>query len=170
MQNFQEVLKAELDKPVSLKNQPGATIDPIEAMVKSVMTNAMKGDLAAISFINTMTRSTDPGEDERVRSLHLQEKQQLVNSLINQLQLEGFYEGQVVEVSMIAETAMLVNKLDEMISKPDFQLVITDMKTGHQTVSPVIGLRDKQRELFKIQLQKLRDDAIKRKIQKGVMQ
>lgn len=68
MQNFQEILKAELEKPVALKNQPGATIDPIEAMVKSVMTNAMKGDLAAISFINTMTRSTDQGEDERVRS------------------------------------------------------------------------------------------------------
>ena len=36
------------------------------------------------------------------------------------------------------------------------------MKTGHQTVSPIIALRDKQRDLFQAQLQKLRDEALQR--------
>lgn len=48
MKRFDEILRQELSNPVALKNCNGATIEPMEAMVKSVLSNAMKGDLAAI--------------------------------------------------------------------------------------------------------------------------
>jgi hypothetical protein len=57
-----------------------------------------------------------------------------------------------------------VKDLDYQIMRVDFQPVITDPKTGKQTVSPLIQLRDSQRELFDKQLAKLRHDAISRKM------
>jgi hypothetical protein len=44
MKTFDDILRTELQKPVALKNGNGATIEPMEAMVKSVLNNAMKGD------------------------------------------------------------------------------------------------------------------------------
>jgi hypothetical protein len=65
---------------------------------------------------------------------------------------------------MVAEIKVFTDELTEMMTAPDFQAVSTDMKTGHQTVSPIIALRDKQRDLFQAQLQKLRDEALQRMI------
>jgi len=169
MQNFQNVLIAELEKPVMLKNGGGATISPIEAMVKSVMTNAMKGDLASISFINLMTRTADPEKEQESRQKHQERVKAISQQLKDQLENEKCYDGQDIEIEAVAETAALLERLNEIISEPDFQMVSTDMKTGHQTVSPVISLRDKQRDLFQQQLNQLRQEAMKRIITKRNM-
>ena len=42
MQSFDELLRQELARPATMKS--GGTIQPMEAMVKSVVNNAMKGD------------------------------------------------------------------------------------------------------------------------------
>ena len=60
--------------------------------------------------------------------------------------------------------AIALQKLNDLMAEPDFQMVATDIKTGHQTVSPVIALRDKQRDLFQQQLAKLREEALRRSI------
>lgn len=164
MQKFDEILKRELSKPVALKNGNGATIEPMEAMVKSILNNAMKGDLASISFIRMMTKDNDPDKAKEASERHKKRLQEITDNLVKQLKDEHVFDGQFTEIMMVAETALLVEKLNDLMAEPDFQMVATDIKTGHQTVSPVIALRDKQRDLFQQQLAKLREEALRRSI------
>lgn len=166
MQLFQDILKRELSKPVPLKNQPGVTIDPMEAMVKSVMNEAMKGSIQHIAFINAMTRDCDPASDAKERQAHQQQLSEICQRLTDQLKAEGAYDGQNAEIEMLAETQLLVERLNSIIAASDFQPVVTDTRTGHQTVNPVITLRDKQREQFEQILDKLRTDGIRRNFNK----
>ena len=55
MKRFDKILRQELSKPVALKNGNGATIEPMEAMVKSVLNNAMKGDPHKVVTLATTT-------------------------------------------------------------------------------------------------------------------
>ena len=43
MQTFEEILQQEMAQPVRIKGSD-ATVTPMQAMIKSVMANAMKGD------------------------------------------------------------------------------------------------------------------------------
>ena len=162
MKRFDEILRQELSKPVALKNGNGATIEPMEAMVKSVLNNAMKGDLSAIAFIRMLTTDTDPEKERQTQERHRQRLEDITQRLTRQLRDEHAYDGQDTEIMMVAETALLVEKLNDLMAAPDFQVITTDIKTGHQTVSPIIALRDKQRETFQQLLAKLREDAMRR--------
>lgn len=169
MSTFDEILKKELEKPVSLKNQPGVTIDPMEAMVKSLMTNAMKGDIASIAFIRNMTQATDPEKDKESKDKHFERVSRYAKELQQKLMDEKAWDGQHTELTMLAETAALFNELSQRIAAADFQPVTTDPRTGKQTVSPLIQLRDQQRELFDKQFAKLRQEARNRQIYKKNM-
>ena len=70
MKTFQEILSEELSKPVPVKGST-AQIYPMEAMARAVLSNAVKGDLASIAFISTMTRVIDP-EAERTHNAKMQ--------------------------------------------------------------------------------------------------
>lgn len=170
MQSFDELLKAELARPATYnaKDERGNAIkkqiQPMEAMVKSVVNNAMKGDLASIAFIQNMTKDSDPQREQEARQRHLERVDSIADKLTVMLKNERNYDGQDVEIRDVAEIKAFVDELTDMMAAPDFQAVTTDMKTGKQTVSPVIALRDKQRELFQAQLEKLRQDAMSRAI------
>lgn len=157
MENFRDLLLQELQKPELLQN--GKTMDPMAVIVRSVKVNAMKGDLASIAFIDMMTRNADPGEQARQREEHSTRVRELQAQLTEQLKGEGAYDGQDLEIAQVAEIAETLERLNSMISAPGFQMVVTDFKSGRQTISPAIALRDKQREQFQKELQKLRDDA-----------
>ena len=164
MKTFDDILRTELQKPVALKNGNGATIEPMEAMVKSVLNNAMKGDLAAIAFVRTLTAASDPERERQAHERHKARLAEITGDIIAHLKAGRAYDGQDTEIRLVAETAVLVEKLNDLMAEPDFQMVATDIKTGHQTVSPVIALRDKQRDLFQQQLAKLREEALRRSI------
>lgn len=160
MDNFRDILREECEKPVQFPS--GGVMSPIQVMVRSVKNNAMKGDLAAIAFIDTMLRDTDQEETEQKRAAYRQRRQATARQLIEQLKNEGAYDGQDTEIIQVAEIAETLYRLNEMMADPGFQMITTDFKSGRQTISPVIALRDKQRELFQKEMQKLRDDAVGR--------
>lgn len=162
MSTFDEILKEKLQTQVPVKGKEGVKIDPMEAMVNALMANAMKGDIASISFIRNMTNTTDPIKEIEAQQAYTLYVAQVADRLKHQLMEEKAWDGQQTEVEMLADTAIMVEKLSRATAKPDFQAVITDPRTGKQTVSPLIALRDNQRELFDKQLAKLRREAINR--------
>ena len=64
MQTFEEILQQEMAQPVRIKGSD-ATVTPQQAMIKSVMANAMKGDLSAILFLKQMTRPAETDGDRQ---------------------------------------------------------------------------------------------------------
>ena len=72
MSKFDEILKEKLETPVPVKGKEGVTMDPMEAMVNALMTNAMKGDIASISFIRNMTNVVNPEQESKAQSEYTQ--------------------------------------------------------------------------------------------------
>ena len=168
MSTFDEILKEKLQAKVPVKGKD-EMIDPMEAMVNALMMNAMKGDIASIAFIRNMTQDTDPEKEKEAIEKHKETAIEFAIDLRRQLEDEGAYDGQDVEIAMLAETAVMVDELTRRIASSDFEPVMTDPRTGKQTISPLIQLRDSQRELFDKQFAKLRQEAINRKIMKKQM-
>ena len=54
-QSLEEILRAKMAQPVSIKGKEGATVMPMEAIAMAIMNNAMRGDLAAANFIRQLT-------------------------------------------------------------------------------------------------------------------
>lgn len=165
MSTFDEILKEKLQAKVPVKGKD-EMIDPMEAMVNALMMNAMKGDIASISFIRNMTQTVDPKEEMLAHDAHVAHVAYLTGILTDQLKEENAYDGQDTEIQMLAEKAAFLVGLDAKIARSDFQPVMTDPRTGKQTISPLIQLRDSQRELFDKQFAKLRQEAINRKLMK----
>lgn len=169
MATIDELLKRKLQEQVPVKGKEGKTMEAQEAMVNALLANAMKGDIASIAFIRNITKTVDPEKEQEAHEVHVMRVADKVSDLICQLKEEDAYDGQDTEITLLAEKAIFVADLDTMISASDFQAVTTDPRTGKQTVSPLIGLRDSQHELFEKQLAKLRQDATNRKIMKKNM-
>lgn len=163
--SFEEILQKELNKPVALKNQPGVYMEPMEAMVKSLMNNAMKGDIASIAFIQNMTKTHDAEAEQKQREEHEQRLNKKCEELKSMLVGEGNYFNQDEEVKQLAEISLLIDKLSYIIAAPDFQEVMTDARTGKMQISPVITLRDQQKDRFDKLLNNIRVDALKRKME-----
>lgn len=161
---FDEILKNKLNTPVPVKGKDGVTMDPMEAMVNALMANAMKGDIASISFIRNMTNVVNPEQERNAQEQYTKYVADIAERLKYQLIAENAWDGQQTEVEMLADIAIMVEKISRQMALPDFQAMITDLRTGKQTISPLIQLRDSQRELFDRQFAKLRNEAINRKI------
>ncbi len=80
--SFEEILREKMAQPVNVKGST-ATMMPLEAMVLSVMNDAMKGNIQAIAFVRSITEGkvTDT-EAER------EEREQLLNEQVARLQDE----------------------------------------------------------------------------------
>lgn len=162
--SFEEILQRALDKPVPVKGKEGVTLSAMEAMVNALMNNAMKGDIASIAFINNMTKVHDVEREEKALEAHTKRLEERCQELREMLECENNYFKQDEEIKQLAEIALLVDKLSLAIAAPDFEEVITDLRSGKQQISAVITLRDQQKDRFDKLLEKIRDEALRRKI------
>lgn len=174
MQNFEELLRARLAQPIKDKqgnlivNQDTQSpMTALDAMVMSVVNNAMKGDIASIAFIRNMTHSPD-AEADRCRQEEMQNRTTAIkDNLLKQLQAQQLYDGQDIELEQVAATALLVEQLTEQMRQSDFQPTVTEYRRDGSTqaiINPLVTLRDQQQQRFQQQLDKLRQDAINRRV------
>jgi len=166
MQSFDELLQQELTKPMELK-QNGVKvgqITPLEAMVKSIVTKAGKGDIAAINVVRNMTRKpTQDDADETAR------REAAVNAYEQQLtaQFKGekVYDGQDNELRMLAESRYMVDVLARRIQQADFEPLITEYTQSggtKQSRNPIIDMHKEAKKQFDADLSRLRQEAIQR--------
>lgn len=166
MQSFDELLQMELTKPMELK-QNGVKvgqITPLEAMVKSIVTKAGKGDIAAINVVRNMTRKpTQDDADETARreaAVNAYEQQ-----LIAQFKGEKVYDGQDNELRMLAESRYMVDVLARRIQQADFEPLITEYTQSggtKQSRNPIIDMHKEAKKQFDADLSRLRQEAIQR--------
>ena len=166
MQSFDELLQQELTKPMELK-QNGVKvgqITPLEAMVKSIVTKAGKGDIAAINVVRNMThKPTQDDADETAR------REAAVNAYEQQLtaQFKGekVYDGQDNELRMLAESRYMVDVLARRIQQADFEPLITEYTQSggtKQSRNPIIDMHKEAKKQFDADLSRLRQEAIQR--------
>ena len=176
MESFEDLLRARLAAPI--KDKTGRVIvnqdtqqamTAMEAMVMSVVNNAMKGDIASIAFIRNFTKQPDGAGMEEQTDNQLQT---IIDALKQQLQGEKLYDGQDAEIAMLAETQLLVDKLTHQMHQSDYEPTITEYRRDGSTqtiINPLTKLRDDQQDRFRAQLDKLRKDALNRILNKRNM-
>ena len=139
-------------------------ITPLEAMVKSIVTKAGKGDIAAINVVRNMTRKpTQDDADETAR------REAAVNAYEQQLtaQFKGekVYDGQDNELRMLAESRYMVDVLARRIQQADFEPLITEYTQSggtKQSRNPIIDMHKEAKKQFDADLSRLRQEAIQR--------
>ena len=175
MESFEDLLRARLAAPI--KDKTGRVIinqdtqqamTAMEAMVMSVVNNAMKGDIASIAFIRNFTKQPDATDQLKAQ----EDLKAITESLKHQLQGEKLSDGQDAEIAMLAETQLLINKLTEQMHQADYEPTITEYRRDGSTqtiINPLTKLRDEQQDRFRAQLDKLRKDALNRILNKRNM-
>ena len=104
---FVEILRERMGMPVKVKGAD-ATVMPMEAMVMSVMNNAMKGDIGAILFIRNL-------KDNREDSVDLEEQRkvlaQTVEELSDELKRERLDVGKSAELELLAVQLITLRRI-----------------------------------------------------------
>lgn len=173
MKSFDEILKAKLADPVRnkqgnvLRNERGEIMTAQEAMVMSIVNNAMKGDIAAISIVRNITREArqDSKGDSRTEAV-----EQFAEGIKQRLHGENLYDGQDDDIRLLAETRYMVDVLSRQTMAPDFEPVVVEYSRDGAVKSkpnPIIEMRDTQEQKYKADLETLRQKAQARKKEKS---
>lgn len=170
--DFNTLLRQRLAAPVKdkqgnilLNQDTGSYMTALDAMVMSVVNNAMKGDIGSIAFIRNITRNEQSVEDEEFARKREERTEKMRLQLKKQLDDEGFYDGQDFEISMLADTAILIEELNEQMQSPDFSPTISEYTSTGNTktvINPILTMRDQQQDKFRQQIDKIRKDAKER--------
>lgn len=131
MQTFEEILQQEMAQPVRIKGSD-ATVTPMQAMIKSVMANAMKGDLAALNFIKNMTRPAETDGDRQHQTAQQQLLTDTRQELSDALTRQGLPPtGYDVELELLARQVMTLRRVAEATDMPRYQVIdILPQKSG----------------------------------------
>ena len=151
-------------------DENGNPLTATAAIAMSITQNAMRGDLAAASFIRNLTRAAGPADKERLH-LYKQRKAAEAEKVRKQLKEEGLWTGQEVELERISSLMVLVEDLEEQMQQPGYEDVITEYSrsgSATQKANPIHEMIDRYAGQIDLRLEKLRSDA-RMRIQRGKM-
>jgi hypothetical protein len=173
MQSFDELLQAELSKPMTLwqpdptdpkKKVKAGEILPMEAMVKALVTKAGKGDIPSINTIRNMTRKPTK-DDENETECRQKQVDEYQKQLTEQFKNEKIYDGQDQELRLLAESRYMVDVLARRMQQADFEPLVTEYTQNggtKQTRNPIIDMHKEAKKQFDDDLSRLRLEARQR--------
>lgn len=171
--SLEDALKAELQKDVKLKGgqvavgEDGRPLKAFDAIAKSIMNNAMKGDIAAVNFIRNMTKTRNDEQDEQHAEQQRKRLADATAQLRAELEHEELWIGQQTELEQLAQNLIIIDNLNAQMLTADYQDVLQEMKKdGTMTlrINPLHEWRDKYQKQFLADWKELRIDAQRRKI------
>lgn len=168
MKTIEEILQERLAAPVRQKsgailtNDQGEPLLPLEAMIMSVMTNAMRGDIAAIAFIQNLTKKQAP-DDPAWRAYQQQQLIENIADIKAQLDADHIYEPSTdVEIDRLANSLLIIQRLEAKMRESGHEDITTETnRSGQQSarLSIIDDLRNKLLKQFNADLRQLRQDA-----------
>ena len=126
-------------------DENGNPLSATQAIAMSITQNAMRGDLAAASFIRNLTRSTAPADTER-QARYEKRKAEAFAKVRAQFEKEGIWVGQELETERIAATMLLLEDLEEQMRAPGYEDIVVEYSrtgTATQRANPLHDLHDR---------------------------
>jgi hypothetical protein len=147
-------------------DENGNPLTAVQAIAMSILQNAMRGDIQSATFIRNISRSSGENMEERLRQQ--QERLSVVAEKIRaDLESEGLYLGQDIEIEQIAQNVLLIESLNRQMQLPDYEDMVQEYRRDGSTaarVNPLHDLRDKYQKAFFQDLKELRAEAVRRKV------
>ena len=119
---LEEAFAHELAKDVKLKGggtaidpDTGQPLKPAKAIAMSIMQQALKGDIAAVSFIRNFMRQTDPQEAEQRKREAADKLAATTQTLRAELERDNLWTGQVVELEQLAQDHCIIDRLNQQM-------------------------------------------------------
>lgn len=171
--SLEQSLLAELQKDVKLKggqiatDENGNPLKAFDAIAKSIMNNAMKGDIAAVNFIRNITKQSNPEADEQRRAAAEQALAEQTARLQHELENEGLWIGQQIEIEQLAQNWLIIESLNTQMQAADYTDIIQEMKKDGSVsirINPLHEWRDRYQKQFLNDWKELRLDAQRRRI------
>ena len=135
------------------------------AIAMSIMQQALKGDIAAVSFIRNFLRQTDPQEAEQRKREAADKLAATTQTLRAELERDNLWTGQVVELEQLAQDHCVIDRLNQQMQADDYQDILTEMKKdGTMTVRthPLLDIRNKLQKQWQADWQAHRQEAFRR--------
>ena len=119
---FEEILREKMGQEVSVRGKDGVTMLPMEAMVMSLMNEAMKGSIPAIMFIRSLTEGKGEEVDaEAVKS----EVEKVVSELRNELRQAGLPDSATAEMWLLAKQLLTLRRIALTTAQPSHTDVVS---------------------------------------------
>lgn len=147
-------------------DENGRPITAVQAIAMSILQNAMKGDIQSATFIRNLTRSIGETDEESARRIQ-QALDAAVQKIHSELQAEGLYLGQDIEIEQVAQNLLLIESLNRQMAAPDYEDLIQEYRrdgTMQMRINPLHEWRDRYQKQLLSDLKDLRTDAMRRKI------
>lgn len=170
IENFslEQALMAELQKDVKLKggqvavDENGNPLKAFDAIAKSIMNNAMKGDIAAVNFIRNLTKSNDPDAQQKREKLAAEKLSAQMARMQKELEDDGLWLGQEMEIEQLAQNWLIIDSLNRQMQTEDYQDVLTEFRKDGSInirINPLHEWRDKYQKQFLNDWKMLRMEA-----------
>ena len=144
--SLEEAFAHELAKDVKLKGggtaidpDTGQPLKPAKAIAMSIMQQALKGDIAAVSFIRNFMRQTDPQEVEQRKREAADKLAATTQTLRAELERDNLWTGQVVELEQLAQDHCIIDRLNQLMQADDYQDILTDEEHMRLAVAATLG-------------------------------
>lgn len=164
--SLEQAILDQLSAPVKTKqgtvlvDDNGNPISVTKAIAMSITQNAMRGDLAAASFIRNMTRGS---LNVQVPKKEYAERiKKAASTVRQQLEGEGLWTGQEVEIGRIASILVLIQDLEDQMHLPGYDAVVTEYtKSGGETrkENPINQLLERYVKQLDERMKEIRQEA-----------
>lgn len=162
---------AELQKDVKLKggqvaiDENGNPLKAFDAIAKSIMNNAMKGDIAAVNFIRNLTKANDPDAQQKRERQAAEKLAAQMDRMKHELEADGLWVGQDMELEQLAQNWLIIDSLNHQMQAEDYQDVLTEFRKDgsiNTRINPLHEWRDKYQKQFLSDWKMLRMEAARR--------
>lgn len=159
---FSDILREKMAN-TTLKSKDGSDVTPLEAMVMSVMNNAMKGDISAIQFISNLTSQ----EQWAVTPEWQRAQEEKLAECEAQLRAELETDGFAVEIERLAQQMMTLKRIETLMLQPGHQDIESRTQrdgTNQMQLSATNRIYGDLLKQFRHELKELRTDALRQKV------
>lgn len=169
---LEQALLSELQKDVRLKGGQVAVdennnpLKVFDAIAKSIINNAMKGDIAAVNFVMNLTRKPSADDDKQRAEDAAQRLAAQMQRMKESLEAEGLWMEQIIELEQLAQDYLILEDLNKQMQRADYQDALQEFrKDGTVTfkINPIHEWRDKYKKQYLADWAALRMDAQRRK-------
>ena len=176
--NLKDTIIKQLSAPVKRKgtqeymtNEQGELVKTVEGIAMTIVGKALNGDLAAAIFcINLqMQQQRDPKTEAEEANRRRQQTEQNRDEIRRTLQADNLWtDSLALDLDELAQQKTFIDRLTEQMNQPGYQDTFTIPRkdgTMMPTLNPLHEYRDKAVAKFQQGMERLRAEAIKRKLQ-----
>lgn len=175
--DLKDTIIKQLSAPVKRKgtqdymtDEDGNIVTSEAAIGMTIVQKALSGDLQAVAFcLNLQQQQRDPKTDAEEADRRRQQTQQNRDEIRRTLEADNLWtDSLALDLDELAQQKTFIDRLTEQMQAPGYQDTFTIPRkdgTMMPVLNPITDYRDKAVAKFQTGMERLRQEAVKRKLQ-----